>query len=251
MHAPKLIDPRKGLGYSYCVPLLFSIMALLLLVVACGSKNEAVSTQDEPDRLVLGPEDSLVLGLEDTSFRNLALDDRGSGEMDNATLIRFSAGEPEHRAYIERLVAESRRITGYQRFYRASSSNPGSAGPLYFTQAVDVFPDEKGAQAFVHGLDAEPSNKGRVQQVGLVIISDEPFEPQRVGDESAGRMTVLETKAPDGVTSFRPHQTQLTFQRGHLVGYVSVHYTDDRDARDEVTEIAKKLDKRMAEFLKQ
>ena len=95
--------------YSHCVRLLLSLIALLALTVACGGKKEADITVDQLD--------TLVRGVEDTSFRNLAFDSEGSGEIDNAKLVHFNDVEPEHRAYIERLVKESRRTTGYARAY--------------------------------------------------------------------------------------------------------------------------------------
>jgi hypothetical protein len=216
--------------------LLFLSLALAAMA-ACSSEKERSITVDDLD--------ALVLGVEDTAFQNLGLDRGGSGELSNTQLVAFNDTEPEHQAYIERLITTSRRLTGYGRGYAPRTPSLTANGPLYFRQFLDLYPDDKGAQAFLRGLDSEPSNKGRRDNDGLgEVITDEGFEASGIGDESAGRQTVVQ-EGPEA----RIYQTQLAFRRGRLVGLVAVVYPDNRDAREEVRAIAQKFDQRVKEFL--
>ena len=141
-------------------------------------------------------------------------------------------------AYIRNLVRMG-RLTGYKDGYANYTNDSG----VFFVQtSVSMFRDTAGASELVQQSlqDAEESDAE-----GVTTSSITPFDTPRIGDEAVGFVARRDLGAEDGEGGSL-FGTHVVFRVGSLTADVQIASDDDEDIRSDATDLAAKLEQRIA-----
>lgn len=230
-------------------------MALLLAIClavlsACGGGEADVTARDiSHEELAL-----MVLPQEEfgAEYAELELDEVNSGFLSNDEVVAESHDRDDERRDIERFG----RVNGYAEVYL---SPPGVEGDpsalsevdLMVGTGVELLRDSEGASGRLEDEIAdyerelrEEAGAEEAQEVDLRL-----FSAGGIGDEAVGLQMHLPLPL-DGGLKLSYNATHVSFRRGRLVGAVVVGEFDERDRRDEVAVLARKLDERIQAVLR-
>ena len=221
--------------------LLLLPLLLATLVLACTG-----STTDLNDREISDGElVAMMLPQADLgpAYAELELDD-DSGFQSNEDVVKDANDKEDAAEDIERY----RRVTGYGQAFTSLEAFSNREGVFVIATIVSLYEDADGASGDL--LDNVDDAKRAVgTTVYSVTVEDaEEFTLDGIGDESAGLLGTLSSDAEFDYITF--HSTVVMFRRGRLIGVVSTVRGDEEDVREEVAELARKLDERILAVLR-
>lgn len=214
-------------------------LLLATLVLACTG-----STTDLNDREISDGElVAMMLPLADLgpAYADLELDDE-SGFQSNEDVVKDANDKEDEAEDIERY----RRVTGYQEAFTSLEALSNRDGVFGIGTIVSLYEDADGASGDL--LDTVDDAKRAVGTTAYhVTLEDvEEFTLDGIGDESA--KLIVSLSVSDGGYAF--YVTVVMFRRGRLIGEVVIVRYDEEDVREEVAELARKLDERILAVLR-
>ncbi len=225
---------------------LVCLAVLLTLASSCSLLEE--ETKDT--RRELTPDDlmAMMLSLDDlgSKYIGFALMEENSGVQSNDQTIDDADDPEDERKDVERFG----RITGVNAVYESPAAVFDRKGVLVIGLGINLYNDAKGA---VGDLKDELNDTLRsfsgTSEYGT-LQAFHRFTPG-VGDESTGLVITVLTSGEDfGITGdIKMTFTGVSFLRSRVGGMVLSLSLDAEGAQKDVTDLAKKLDKRIRDAL--
>ena len=231
-------------------------LGMILLVGTCAAVLSACGG-DEADLTARAISDEelalMVLPQEDLGdeYAELEPDEEISGFVTNEESIAESQDPDDEGQDIERFG----RVNAYYQAYSDDSGVWLGEQALYVTTGIELLRDSVSASARLEDemadLETEFSAQAEEQEAEEVQIV--PFSPGDLGDEAFGLVTDFTFPLDEGIT-VSSDGSYLAFRRGRLLGIVVVaRFGDgfeDKERRDEVVALARKLDERIQAVLR-
>ena len=223
-------------------PLLLLLATLAAVAVACDGSGAPDPTAREISDAELA---AMVLPLEElgSAYAGFELDVLQSGVVSNEDVIGDAFDEEDEEGDIERYG----RVTGHAESYSPIEARLEVEGVLVIGTNVSLYEDSDGASGDLND-EAKDAKEGEgLTKDGVTAGGVEEFDPGDFGDESVGLVVTLSDEA---VQTFTFYGTVVAFRRGRLSGSVFIVRFDDRDVREEVSGLARKLDERIQAVLR-
>ena len=215
-------------------------LSLATFVLACNGGSADLTDREISDGELV----AMMLPQADLgpAYAELELDDE-SGFQSNEDVVKDANDKEDEAEDIERY----RRVTGYQEAFTSLEALSNWEGVFGIGTFVNLYEDADGASGDL--LDNVDDAKRAVGTTAYhVTLKDvEEFTLDGIGDESA-RLIVTLSVTDDAYQSF--YGTVVMFRRGRLIGAVLIVRGDEEDVREEVTELAHKLDERILAVLR-
>lgn len=231
------------------VAMVFVLAICLAVVSACDGGDGDITARDISDEelaLMVLPQQEL--GGE---YAELQLDEETSGFVTNEETIEEAHDPADEGQDIERFG----RVNGYFEAY--SSGNGAFVGEHapYVATGVELLRDSESASARLEDemadYEIELSAQAEEQQAREVDLV--PFSPGNLGDEASG-LDMHVAFPLNGGLEVSYNGSYVAFRRGRLVGAVVVGQFDgeleDKDRRDRIVALARKLDERIQAVLR-
>jgi hypothetical protein len=227
------------------------LLAICLAVLSgCGGGEADITDReisDEELALMVLPQEGF--GVE---YAGLELDEGASGFLSNEKAIENDYDGEDERGDIERFG----RVNGYAEVYSSplgAEDDPSASieEGLMVGIGVELLRDTEGASGRLQDEIADYEREFREEagaeegQQGDLQL----FSLYDVGDEATGLQMEFPVPVDTGL-SLLYNATHVSFRRGRLVGAVVVGEFYDRDRRDEVVTLARKLDERIQAVLR-
>lgn len=134
----------------------------------------------------------------------------------------------------------------HERYQREGALAEGS-GPFTAGMTVYLFQSESGASGYLQD-DLADLERARAVVPGAGLVEDiDYFALDQIGDESLGFRATVNLPTETGIVPVR--QTAAWIRRGRLLVLFSLMRLDEKDIRDEVRAVARKLDERIEAIL--
>lgn len=228
-----------------CVAMALLFAVCLAVLSGCGGGEADVTAReigDEELALMVLPQDELG-----TEYAELELNEDGSGFLSNDEVIAESHDRDDERRDIERFG----RVNGYSEAYSTTGGFLAGEGLPDVMMGVELLRDSAGASGRLEDeiADYETELREQAEEEDAQEADLRPFSTGGIGDEAVG-LQVRFTIPVDGGLKLSYYATYVSFRRGRLVGAVLVGESEDRDRRDEVAALARKLDERIQAVLR-
>jgi hypothetical protein len=227
-----------------CVAMALLFAVCLAVLSGCGGGEADVTAREISDEEL----SLMVLAQEEfgAEYAELDPDDERSGFQSNDEVVAEAHDRDDERRDIERFG----RVNGYFEAYSSTGSFLTGEGLLDVATGVELLRDSAGASGRMKHEMAEYETELREQaeEEDAQEADLRPFGTGGIGDEAVG-LQVRFTIPLDGGLKVSYYATYVSFRRGRLVGAVVVGESEDRDRRDEVAALARKLDERIQAVL--
>ena len=141
------------------------------------------------------------------------------------------------------------RVTGYAEGFISLEALSNREGVFAIGTIVAIYESGDGASGYLRD-DLEDMRR----EVGVNPDSDagmlerlDEYHPEGIGDEYVG---IFAYYTPGEAEPLPSNLTWVKFRRGRLIGEVTIVRFDEEDVREEVTELARKLDERILAVLR-
>lgn len=134
----------------------------------------------------------------------------------------------------------------HERYQREGALAEGS-GPFTVGVTIYLFQSESGASGYLQD-DLADLEQARAETPGAGLVENiDYFALDQTGDESLGFRATINLTTETGIVPVR--QTAAWIRRGGLLVLFSLMRLDEKDVRDEVRALARKLDERIEAVL--
>lgn len=134
-------------------------------------------------------------------------------------------------------------LKSYHERYQRDEALTEASGAFTVGITVYLFESSSGASGYLQD-DLADLERARAVVPGAGIVEDiERFTLDQIGDESQGFRATINLPTKTGIVP--APQTAAWIRRDRLLALVSLIRVDDKDVRDEVRALARKLDERM------
>ncbi len=220
--------------------LLLLPLLLVTLVLACnGGPTDLTDREISDGELV-----AMILPQADLgpAYADLQLDD-DSGFETSEDAIEDAFDEEDEAEDIVRFG----RVTGYGETFISTAGFISQEGVFLIAVDVSIYESGDGASGYLQDELEDTRREVGVSRDGGILERLDEFHPEGVGDESAGMFAVLKAAEAEALPF---NVTLVMFRRGRLIGEVVIVRFDEEDVRQEVTELAHKLDERILAVLR-
>ena len=222
--------------------LLLLSLSLVTLVLACNGGTTDLTDREISDGELV----AMILPLADLgpAYADLkfelgsqlrtnedAAEDAFDGEDEAEDIVRFG------------------RVTGYVEGFIFIEGFISRQGVFLISTGVTIYESGDGASGYLRD-DLEDMRR----EVGVDPDSDagilerlDEYHPEGIGDESVGMFAYY---TPGEAEPLPSNLTWVKFRRGRLIGEIVIVRFDEEDVREEVTELARKLDERILAVLR-
>ena len=222
--------------------LLLLPLSLVVLVLACtGGSTDPTDREISDGELV-----AMMLPLADLGPAYADL------ELENSSQFRTNEDAAEDAFYGEdeaEDIVRFGRVTGYAESFIFIEGFISRQGVLLISTRVTIYESGDGASGYLRD-DLEDTQR----EVGVDPDSDagmlerlDEYHLEGIGDESVGMFAYY---TPGEAEPLPTNLTWVKFRRGRLIGEVVIVRFDEEDVREEVTELARKLDERILAVLR-
>jgi hypothetical protein len=213
-------------------------LLLVLLLAGCGGGGKG---------------DNLAADISDEALMSMALakeelgDEYADFELSTSgveTREERTGGVSEDEAEDLKRFGE---LKSYRERYQRERALAEGSGPFTVGVTIYLFQSESGASAYIQD-DLADLEQAKAEIPGVGLVEDiEHFALSPIGDESLGFRATINLPTEKGVVPVR--QTAAWIRRGELLALVSLTRLDEKDVRDEVQALARKLDERIEAVL--
>ncbi|MPZ48682.1 MAG: hypothetical protein GEU75_05110 [Dehalococcoidia bacterium] len=223
-----------------------SWLGIGLLALLLAGAGYWVLAGVEPQRFSEEHLEALLLDKAEAgeAYARLAYAPDFSGLISDRTFVAVAFDDRDAAEELDAII-EHDRIRGMAEAYALETATPGTSGPVYLFSQIDLYRLAEGASAHFREIAARPLHVGETSRHGVSVIEAERFSTSGIGDEASGSV---------GVTSYEAgtlgkvivYTTTITFRRGQVISYVGVDRADPSNIREEVSNLARILDARLA-----
>ncbi len=222
---------------KFSVLVSFGLAVLLALPAACGDGRADLTGRDISDDELA----AMVLALDElgSAYADFSLDEVGFATNEEEGEGGFA---PEDEADdVERFG----RINGYEAGYSPAEGSEGQPVVAVGTTVI-LFRDVDGASGNLK--DAVEDGRRAIGKTseGVRLEDVEEFDLSDVGDEAVGLVMTVSDESRQELRGYF-----AAFRRGRLMGVASIGRLDEEDVRGEVAALARKLDERILEVLRE
>ena len=233
-----------------CVGMILLLAICPAVLSGCGGGEADITDReisDEELALMVLPQEEF--GAE---YAGLELDEGASGFLSNEEAIENDYDGEDERGDIERFG----RVNGYAEVYSSplgAEDDPSALSEtgLMVGIGVELLRDTEGASGRLEDEIADYEREFR-EEAGAEEGQEAElrlFSPAGIGDEAVGLQMEFPVPVDAGLKVFY-NATHVSFRRGRLVGAIVIGEFYDRDRRDEVVALARKLDERIQAVLR-
>ncbi len=220
--------------------LLLLPLLLVTLVLACnGGTIDLIDREISDGELVAMMLPQADLG---SAYADLQLDD-DSGFETSEDAAEDAFDEEDEAEDIVRFG----RVTGYGETFISTEGFISQQGVFLIAMDLTIYESGDSASGYLRDELEDTRREVGVSRDGGILERLDEFHPEGVGDESAGMFAVLKAAEAEALPF---NVTLVMFRRGRLIGEVVIVRFDEEDVRQEVTELAHKLDERILAVLR-
>lgn len=208
--------------------------AVALVAAACGGERADLTDRDISDDELA----DMVLIQEElgTAYADFTLNEEGFTTNEEEAEGGF---DPEGEAEDAERFG---RIIGYHSFYSPS----GRHGVTAVGTTVTLFRDAGGAAGNLRDSVDDCWRAVGMTSDGVRLEDVEEFELGEVGDEALGLVMTASDESGQELSAY-----YAAFRLGRLMGIITIGRVDEEDVREEVGALARKLEERMLNVLRE